>query len=59
MMSEARRHKSRETRWLSGLVEKMIELSEPSARGARADDVSVAALRQQLSRRPQTRRQAA
>lgn len=58
-MSEIRRHKSQETRWLSDLVEKMIELSEPSARGSRVDDVSLAALRQQLSRRPQTNRQAA
>jgi hypothetical protein len=58
-MSENGRHKSQETRWLSDLVEKMIELSEPSVRGSRADDVSLAALRQQLSRRPQTNRQAA
>jgi hypothetical protein len=58
-MAGQKRHKSQEDRWLSDLVEKMIELSEPASRSLQADDVSLAALRQQLSRRPQANRKAA
>lgn len=57
-------HESRDANWLAGLVKKMIELSEPAVQGSAADDISaddisLAAIRQQLARNPSARRQAA